>query len=106
MPFKKGESGNPKGRPEGSENKISKNIKDMLQNVYDGNLVGIQTDLDNMSPKDKWATLNKMSDKFLPSLKSIDAKIEGETTHTLGFNIAYDESELIDYTEDIEEIEE
>ena len=40
MPFKKGESGNPKGRPEGSENKISKNIKDMLQNVYDGNLVG------------------------------------------------------------------
>tara|TARA_R110002126_G_scaffold135715_2_gene280016 strand:+ start:540 stop:857 length:318 start_codon:yes stop_codon:yes gene_type:complete len=105
MPFK---AGNNKGagRPKGSSNKVNQNVKDMLQSIYDGNLANIQTDLDLMTPKDKWATLNKMSDKFLPSLKSIDAKIEGETTHTLGFNIAYDESELIDDTEDIEEIEE
>tara|TARA_R110000796_G_scaffold215671_1_gene331657 strand:+ start:1043 stop:1348 length:306 start_codon:yes stop_codon:yes gene_type:complete len=93
MPFKKGESGNPKGRPEGSENKISKNIKDMLQMVYDGNLVGIQTDLDNMSPKDKWATLNKMSDKFLPNLKSVDNTVEVKGDTSVAFNIGYKSTE-------------
>ena len=91
MPFTKGDKNiNKGGRPKGSGNKIDQNIKDMLQGIYDGNLANIQSDLDNMSPKDKWATLNKMSDKFLPSLKAVDQKISvGDENTSLGFSINY-----------------
>lgn len=91
--YKKGESGNLKGRTKGSPNKITKNIKDMLQDVYDNNLDKIQSDLDAMSPKDKWATLTKMSDKFLPSLKAVDNKVEVTGKASLGFNIGYDKDD-------------
>ena len=93
MPFKKGDPNiNKTGRPKGSGNNINQKVKDMLQHVFDGNLANIQVDLDNMSPKDKWSTLNKMSDKFLPTLKSIDLEIEApEGVVSLGFNIKYDD---------------
>lgn len=90
MGFEKGNKSS-KGRPKGSGNKVSQNVKSLLQSIYDGNLANIQTDLDAMSPKDKWATLNKMSDKFLPSLKSIDATVETTVTKSLGFEIEYNE---------------
>ena len=97
MGFKKGKSGNPSGRPVGTTNKINQNVKDMLQSIYDGNLANIQDDLDNMSPKDKWATLNKMSDKFLPSLKAIDNKVEVQGSDSLGFSIGYsDDKDKLD----------
>lgn len=35
MPFKKGASGNPKGRQKGSENKITKQFKDLLAETYE-----------------------------------------------------------------------
>jgi len=40
MPFKPGESGNPDGRPKGSENKLTKNIKEMLLDTLNDERVG------------------------------------------------------------------
>lgn len=88
MGFKKGNNIGA-GRPRGSINKVNQDVKDMLQAIYDGNLSNIQADLDLMSPKDKWATLNKMSDKFLPSLKSVDLEVAPKGNGSLGFSIGY-----------------
>ena len=40
MPFKEGQSGNPNGRPKGSENKLTKNIKEMVFNALNDERVG------------------------------------------------------------------
>ena len=36
-----------------------------------------------------WATLNKMSDKFLPNLKSVDNVVEVKGDTSVAFNIGY-----------------
>lgn len=36
MPFTKGKSGNPRGRRVGSENKVSRELKDMILSALDG----------------------------------------------------------------------
>ena len=40
MPFKEGQSGNPNGRPKGSENKLTKSIKEMVFNALNDERVG------------------------------------------------------------------
>jgi len=35
MPFEKGKSGNPEGRPKGSKNKVSTSLKDMFLAVFE-----------------------------------------------------------------------
>lgn len=96
--FKRGESGNPNGRPKGSKNRIDKDVKAAMEKVLTFNLEGLQADLDEMSPKDKWQVLNKMSDKILPNLKSVDMDVTADAevkVKSIGFEI--------DYVEDDEE---
>jgi len=76
MPFKKGVSGNPNGRPKKSVNKITKDMKQSFGYLVDSNLKDFQKDLNKMKPKDKWELLLKLSDKLLPNLKSVESKVE------------------------------
>ena len=72
--FKKGSSGNPKGRPKGAKDKISRNIKDNFDAVFE-KLGGV----DGFS---KWADKNtqtqsafyQMYSKMLPSNTDLDVK--------------------------------
>lgn len=76
MPFVKGTSGNPAGRPKKSVNKITKDMKQSFGYLVDSNLKDFQKDLNKMKPKDKWELLLKLSDKLLPNLKSVESKVE------------------------------
>ena len=76
MPFRKGFSGNPAGRPKKSTNKITKDMKQSFAYLVDSNLKDFQKDLNKMKPKDKWELLLKLSDKLLPNLKSVESKVE------------------------------
>ena len=76
MPFVKGQSGNPNGRPKKSTNKITKDMKQSFGYLVDSNLKDFQKDLNKMKPKDKWELLLKLSDKLLPNLKSVESKVE------------------------------
>ena len=42
MPFKKGQSGNPKGRPKGSKNLTTEQIRDAFQALIESSLPDIQ----------------------------------------------------------------
>ena len=81
------------GRPKGSKNKSTSEIKDAFQQLLSLNVSQLQTDLGKMSPKDKWAILLKLGDKILPTLKSVDSKVEMQGETTLGFNLNYNKDE-------------
>jgi len=76
--FKKGSSGNPKGRPKGAKDKISRNIKDNFNAVFE-KLGGVDGFF-------KWANKNthtqsafyQMYSKMLPSSVGIDGNIKHE----------------------------
>ena len=53
MPFTKGESGNPEGRPVGSQNKRKKQLREMIENFLVNNFEAVVEEINTMSSKDK-----------------------------------------------------
>ena len=51
--FKKGESGNPKGRGKGSRNRTSEEVRKSLLKLLDDNLSQLQKDIKSMKGKDR-----------------------------------------------------
>ena len=53
MPYKKGISGNPKGKPKGAKGRTSEEVRQSLLKLLDDNLVKLQKDIDGMKGKDR-----------------------------------------------------
>ena len=83
MPFKKGESGNPNGRPKGSKDKFTDLKEEFLKAFYDedgiGGAKGIKELLKN-SPRNKMVFL-QMITKMLPS--NVDTEVSGDIGITI-----------------------
>ena len=88
MPIKKGDKKSP-GRPKGSANKSTHQIKNAFQALLTASLPQLIKDVEKMEPKDRANFLLKLSDKILPSLKSVDSVIETKGIQQLGFNLNY-----------------
>ena len=80
-----------KGRPKGSGNKTTEEIKEAFQMLLSSCLPQLIKDVNDMEAKDRAHFLLKLSDKILPSLKSVDATVESTVTKSLGFEIEYNE---------------
>ena len=87
--FKKGESGNPKGRAKGSENKTTTEMKQILNKALFGDAQSIIDDLEELNPKDRLMIKAKFAPFILPSMKAVEAKIVSEGDTSLGFSIDY-----------------
>lgn len=87
--FKKGESGNPKGRAKGSENKTTTEMKQILNKALFGDAQSIIDDLEELNPKDRLMIKAKFAPFILPSMKAVEAKIVTEGDTSLGFSIDY-----------------
>lgn len=70
--IKKGEVLNPKGRPKGSLNNTTKEIREFLGLIIDENKTQLQTDLKSLEPKDRIKVILEMMRFVLPTLKSIE----------------------------------
>ena len=68
--WKKGQTGNPGGRPEGSKNKSTQKIRESIQLIVENNIESIQDSLDLMNPKDKIKFILDLMKLVLPTLKS------------------------------------
>ena len=79
------------GRPKGSKNKTTEEIKEAFQLLLSSCLPQLISDVNDMEAKDRANFLLKLSDKILPSLKSVDAIVESTITKSLGFEIEYNE---------------
>ena len=72
MPFKKGKSGNPNGRPKGSKNLTTEQIRDAFQALIESSLPDIQKWLKQVAkdnPEKALSIVERYSDFILPKLQ-------------------------------------
>ncbi len=72
MRFKKGQSGNPQGRPPGTANKTTEAIRATVNKFISDNLPNIQAEYENLEAKDKLEFLNKLLAYVLPKLQAVE----------------------------------
>ena len=80
------------GRPIGSKNLASSQIRDTFQLLLENNIEKIQDDLNELEPKDRIKLLLDLSNYILPKLRTTEYKGEAQ-------NITIDFSEDISFEE-------
>jgi hypothetical protein len=80
------------GRPKGSVNKSSNEIREAFQMLLEDNLEKLQQDLNELAPKDRIKLLLDLSNYILPKLRTTEYKGEAQ-------NITIDFSEDISFEE-------
>lgn len=81
--LKKGAILNPTGRPKGSTNKTTTELRDFISTLIDENREKIISDLAELEPKERIKTILEMMRFVLPTLKGVD----GNLNITDGFKI-------------------
>ena len=66
MPFKKGQSGNPKGRPRGSQNKITKTVREALKDLVQSEIKKLPQTCKEMTPHERGVFLLKVLEFLIP----------------------------------------
>lgn len=74
--MKKGRTNNPAGRPKGTPNKVTNEMKSWIQQLIDGNRQQLERDLKGLDPADRWRIVEKLMAYVLPKMQSVEAKVE------------------------------
>jgi hypothetical protein len=72
MPFEPGQSGNPTGRPKGSANKASRQLKEMIANFLVEHFEEVEQCFKELKGKEKIKTYCEMLSFIMPKLKPLN----------------------------------
>ena len=76
MPFKKEQTGNPNGRPKGTPNKVTSDLKTWINALISKNLSGIEKDLKGLEPKERIQIFEKLMQYVVPKQQSISVEAQ------------------------------
>ena len=76
--FKQGSTPNPAGRPKGSLNNSTKELREFFKNFVESNLSKIQQDYEELEAKDRLKFLLDLSKFVLPIQKAVDVTSAGQ----------------------------
>ena len=74
MGLKKGDKLNPNGRPKGSENKTTGEIRKAFQTLVSNNIDTLQNDLNLLEPEKRISYIIKFAEFIIPKLQSLSVE--------------------------------
>ena len=77
------------GRKEGTENRVTKDVRGCFLNLIEMNLDNMQKDIDSLEPKERVKALIELAKFVVPTLKAIDIKGNDESFKPIQVNIVY-----------------
>lgn len=75
MPFIKGQSGNPAGRPKGVQTKVTQALRATITDFVSANLKDIQNQYNELDAAQKLSFLEKLLSYALPKLQSVQMDV-------------------------------
>jgi len=73
--MEKGKTNNPNGRPKGTPNKITQDMRQWLSTVIDKNRRQIERDLKPLEPKERLQMLEKLMQYVIPKQQAVSADV-------------------------------
>ncbi len=71
MPFKKGKSGNPSGKPKGAVNKTTQPLRESITAFLENNWNKVQLEFDKLDAKEKLQFFEKLLQYSVPKMQAI-----------------------------------
>ena len=75
MGQKKGQTGNPNGRPIGTPNKVTMDLRTWVKNIVENNMQQLEYDLQELEPKERWNVIEKLLNYTMPKMQSVEANV-------------------------------
>ncbi len=80
MKYEKGQSGNPAGRPKGTANRTTTNVKMFIQSIIDDNADELKKDFRELNGAEKWRIMEKLFAYICPKQQSVKAELTATAT--------------------------
>ena len=96
MAFKKGQSGNPKGRPRGAKNKATNELREWVERFINDNLDTIANDIKKLDPNERVKFFLALLNYTLPKQQSVKAEINDEREQIVIANLSAESRETLE----------
>ena len=96
MSFKKGQSGNPKGRPRGAKNKATNELREWVERFINDNLDTIANDIKELDPNERVKFFLALLNYTLPKQQSVKAEINDEREQIVIANLSAESRETLE----------
>ncbi len=85
--YKKGQSGNPSGRPQGAKDKTTKSIREKFNLLIENNFDKIQTDFESLTASERIRYYLEFARFVLPKLNSVEITEDNANFEPVTINI-------------------